>query len=193
MGLSNYVNLDPISLLLLGFFWAVFLWNPIMRTLRSVAFLALATAVVATAPLLPAPLVPWVQSAAVASIGLVILFWNKPFHALPPEDEDFLRELDNVNTQLNTAASEFEEDPSRRERWRQALWRAMTRLTSLSPPNEDWAEARAEVLALLRRRIELLDQGGISDEDRRAFVAQKERAHQRIGSARAKRTSFWRL
>lgn len=187
------MNLDAISLLLLAALWVAFLWDPLMRTLRSVAYLTLVTAVVATAPFLPAPLVPWVQSVAVASIALVLLFWNTPFHALPLEDQDFLRELDDVNTQLNTAAGEFEDDPSQQQRWRQALWGAMTRLTSLSPPNEDWAQARAEVLGLLRRRIELLDQGGISDEDRRAFVAQKEQAHQRIGAARAKRTSFWRL
>lgn len=186
------MNLDGISLLLLAALWGVFLWDPLLRTLRSVAFLTVVSAVVVVATYLPAPLVPWVQSVAVASIALVFLFWNKPFRALPDEDQDFIRQLDDVNTQLNTAAGEFEEDPSQRQRWRQSLWGAMRHLTSLSPPSEDWAEARAEVLALLRRRIELIDQGGISEEDRREFVAQKERAHQRISSARAKRTSFWR-
>jgi hypothetical protein len=187
------MNLDGISVLLLAALWVVFLWDPLMRTLRSVAFLTVVSAVVVVATYLPAPLVPWVQSVAVASIAAVLLFWNRPFRALPDEDQDFIRQLDDVNTQLNAAAGEFEEDPSQRQRWRQSLWGAMTRLTSVSPPSEEWAEARAEVLALLRRRIELLDQGGISEEERREFVAQKERAHQRISAARAKRTSFWRL
>ena len=187
------MSLDGISLLLLAALWVVFLWNPLMRTMRSIAFLALISVVFLASTYLPGQLAPWVQSVAVASLALVLLFWNGPFRALPHEDQDFIRALDDLNEQLDTAAREFEENPSQRQQWRQSLWGAMTRLTSLSPPSEDWAEARAEVLALLRRRIELLDQAGISEEELREFTAQKERAHQLIAAARAKRMRFWCL
>jgi hypothetical protein len=83
-----------------------------MRTLRSLAFLTAASAVVLLAAYLPTPLVPWVQSVAVASIALVLLFWNRPFRALRKEEEEFIQTLDDVNTQLNAAATKFEQDPA---------------------------------------------------------------------------------
>lgn len=173
--------------------WVGFLWYPVMRTLRSVAFLTIASAIVLLATYLPTFVVPWVQSAAVGSIALVLLFWNKPFRAIGTEDEEFIRALDDVNTQLNTAATEFENGRLKENQWREAVWAAMTRLTAANPPNADWAEARAEVLNLLRRRIELIDQGTISQEEQGEFLAQKERAHKRIDTARAKSLKPWRL
>ena len=187
------MKVDLLSLVLLGVLWVLFLWDPLMRTLRSVAFLALMTAVFLGATYLPQGLTPWLQSAAVAVLVLVLLFWSGPFVAIPGKVQDFVDALNALNDQLNRAALEFEMQETGRQEWRHELQSAAARLLSIEPPNAEWAETRAEVLDLLRQRIRLLDQPSVSEEQLHEFVARRERVHQRIGAARARSMSFWRL
>lgn len=184
---------DPISIGLLAALWVIFLWSPMMRTLRSVSFLLLASAAYLSAPFFVPSLAPWIQAAVALAIALALIVWNRPFLAITREERSFIAALDRLNTQLNAAADAFERHPDQKDAWRKSLELASNELSELAAPSEEWAAARADLLALLRARLELLSQPVVSRQEFERFVAQRDQVHRRLRAVRSRSERIWKV
>lgn len=187
------MSLDPIPLAVMGGLWVFFLWQPYMRTLRSIAFLTAMSAGLIAAYFLPSQVGQWAQALVIAATAMVLVFFYRPFLTLPAPDVAFLEALDATNQRLQNALTSFEEDPSSTQDWRRSLEAAVAEVSALQPPDITWAAVKSGALALLRRRIELLEQEAVSVADRQEFARQREALHGRIELARHRRRSAWRL
>lgn len=186
------MKLDWIPLAMMAALWLFFLWQPYMRTVRSVAFLTVMSAAFVGSYVLPGQLHEWVQVALAAGTGVILVFFYRSFVTLPARDLAFLDAIDAANQRLQSATRDFEQDPSGKLELRQSLEAAMADVAALDPPDLNWAAVQSGALALLRRRLQLLDQEEVNPADRQEFARQRADLHQRVERARSRRQSFWR-
>lgn len=184
---------NGLSVVLLLALWAVFLWNPLMRTFRSILLLLVASTIYLSAPHVAPGVAPWIQGAAAVGVALTLTLWSRPFLGLRPQELDFLAMLDRINSQLNAASQRFQEAPHTAQDWRAALESAISEISAAAPPGAEWAAARDDVLSLLRERVRLLSQPALSGQQFQQFVAHRERVHRRIALARSRSIRFWNL
>ena len=128
------MSLDPIPLAVMAGLWVFFLWQPYMRTLRSIAFLTSMSAGLIAASFLPSQVGQWAQALIVAATAMVLVFFYRPFLTLPASDVAFLEALDAANQRLQHGLSNFEEDPTATQEWRRSLDAAVAEVDALQPP-----------------------------------------------------------
>jgi hypothetical protein len=186
-------SIDLLSLALLGGVWASFLWFPLMRTARTIAYLSAATVTYLLATTAPEPWPLILRATVLASMLAFLFVFPDILSALPRGVSAFVKAYAAINRRMAAAYSEFE-DSKGQQQLESALIHGAAELRDLElPPGEEWERLRDAAVTVVETRLAMLRDGTDRDaSEATRFRTKRAEVHLQLRTALERSRNFWR-
>ncbi|MGH2392201.1 MAG: hypothetical protein ACRDGH_01705 [Candidatus Limnocylindria bacterium] len=183
----------PLKILVLVAIWVAFLWYPMMRSARAIAFLVVATVAYLGADVAPEPWSIAIRVGVAVVVAAMLLRFDYLLSALPPAALRFRRSYVAINKGLLDAYSEYERTREKAP-LETALQDAKADLSALRlPPGAEWSRLQESAINLIDERLEMLLTGTETDPATGTrFRTHRGEVQNQLNIALTRTKSFWR-